>query len=161
MKHALVVYASKCGSTAEVAQAMVGELSSAGWKVETQPAASAGSPEGCDAVLLGSAVRFGQWLPEAVQYAARNQAALSAIPVSLFTVHIMALDDSPESAAHREQYLAAIRQSVSPVRTVFFAGKIDPARLSLPERLIGRLVGSPEGDFRNWDAIRGWARQVV
>jgi menaquinone-dependent protoporphyrinogen oxidase len=44
---------------------------------------------------------------------------------------------------------------------VFFAGKIDPARLSLPERLIGRLVGSPEGDFRNRDAIRGWARQVV
>jgi menaquinone-dependent protoporphyrinogen oxidase len=161
MKRILVVCASKCGSTSEVAQAMVGELSAAGWEAETRPASSAGSPEEYDAVLLGSAVRFGQWLPEAVQYAARNQAALNAISVSLFTVHIMALDDSPESAAHREQYLAAVRQSVKPVRTAFFAGKIDPARLSLPERLIGRLVGSPEGDFRNWDAIRGWARQIV
>jgi menaquinone-dependent protoporphyrinogen oxidase len=95
-----------------------------------------------------------------MEFAKRNRDLLSSIPVALFSVHIMALDGSSESAAHRETYLSAVREWIHPSHTAFFAGKIDPARLSLPERLIGRMVGASEGDFRDWDAIRAWARAI-
>ena len=48
-----------------------------------------------------------------------------------------------------------------------FAGKLDHASLSLDhaslsrvERLMVRAQRAPEGDFRDWDAIRAWARGV-
>ena len=40
-------------------------------------------------VVMGSAIRMGSWLPEAVDFLKANQAALSALPVSLFTVHML------------------------------------------------------------------------
>ncbi len=41
-----------------------------------------------------------------------------------------------------------------------FAGKIDNAKLSLLERAVAALVKQPEGDWRNWDAIRAWAHDL-
>jgi menaquinone-dependent protoporphyrinogen oxidase len=41
-----------------------------------------------------------------------------------------------------------------------FAGKLDHASLSRVERLMVRALRAPEGDFRDWDAIRAWARGV-
>ena len=43
---------------------------------------------------------------------------------------------------------------------VIFAGKLDKRDLGLGERLITRVVHAPEGDFRDWEAIRDWARAI-
>jgi menaquinone-dependent protoporphyrinogen oxidase len=42
-----------------------------------------------------------------------------------------------------------------------FVGRLDRDELSMSERLISRVVKSPEGDFRDWDAIRSWARSIA
>jgi menaquinone-dependent protoporphyrinogen oxidase len=42
-----------------------------------------------------------------------------------------------------------------------FAGKLDRAALSHVERLMVRALRAPEGDFRDWDAIRAWAQGVA
>jgi len=42
-----------------------------------------------------------------------------------------------------------------------FVGRLDKSALGLRERLIARLVKAPEGDFRDWDAIRGWASRIA
>lgn len=44
--------------------------------------------EGYQAVVVGSAVHRGQWLPEAVEFVKTNQEALGHMPVALFCVHI-------------------------------------------------------------------------
>jgi menaquinone-dependent protoporphyrinogen oxidase len=41
-----------------------------------------------------------------------------------------------------------------------FSGRLDGADLGLGERLIARIVHAPSGDFRDWDAIRTWAREI-
>jgi menaquinone-dependent protoporphyrinogen oxidase len=42
-----------------------------------------------------------------------------------------------------------------------FSGKLDRSALSHVERLMVRAPRAPEGDFRDWDAIRAWARAVA
>jgi len=41
-----------------------------------------------------------------------------------------------------------------------FAGVMDYSKLSFMLRLMMKAMGSPEGDFRDWEAIRAWASQV-
>jgi menaquinone-dependent protoporphyrinogen oxidase len=42
-----------------------------------------------------------------------------------------------------------------------FHGALDPARLSLAERLVAKGTKAPVGDFRPWDAIDAWAAGVA
>lgn len=160
-KRILVTYATRCGSTVEVAGAIGKTLSARGFSVDVKPAKEKPQVDGYQAVLVGSAIRFGQWLPEAVEFIKTNQAVLSQVPVALFTVHMMNLGDDEKSTSQRLAYLKDVRPLVKPAAEVFFAGKIDLAQLSFFERTISKMVGSAEGDFRDWDKIRGWAQTVL
>jgi len=42
-----------------------------------------------------------------------------------------------------------------------FSGKLDPAMLNLDEPLISRLFSAPSGDFRDWEMVRRWAREIA
>jgi menaquinone-dependent protoporphyrinogen oxidase len=64
-KKVLVAYASKCGSTGETAKAVAEEIAARGKSVDVRPAENVKDISGYSAVVLGSAVRFGRWLPPA------------------------------------------------------------------------------------------------
>lgn len=54
---------------------------------------------------------------------------------------------------------------VKPVSVAFFRGKLDYGELDWISRLVMKLIWliyrrAPEGDFRNWQAIRSWATTV-
>ena len=57
-------------------------------------------------------------------------------------------------------YLDAVHKLLTPRMEAFFPGESDPAKLSFFERTIGRMVKSPEGDLRDWTAIRAWADEL-
>jgi menaquinone-dependent protoporphyrinogen oxidase len=160
-KHILVTYATRTGSTVEVAAAIGETLRARGCTVDVKPIKEKPAVHGYDAVLVGSAIRYGQWLPEAVTFVKTNQQALNRLPVALFTVHIMNRGDDEQSQTKRMAYLNAVCPLLHPVDEVFFAGKGDPAQFSLIEHLIGRIISAPVGDFRDWDKIRGWAQTVL
>lgn len=61
----LVGYATRNGSTTGVAEKIGETLGERGYSVDVVPLKERSSPEGYDAVVLGSAVNGGQWLPEA------------------------------------------------------------------------------------------------
>jgi menaquinone-dependent protoporphyrinogen oxidase len=156
-KRALVAYASKCGSTTEVAEVVAGRLMAKGWRVDLAEVVEAGAPEGYDAVVLGSAVRMGAWLPEAVNYVRKHQARLRKMAVAIFTVHMLAIDESVESEEQRAAYVRPVLQLIQPRVEAFFAGRIDYGRLSLMERKIAEAVNTPEVDRRDWKLIESWA----
>jgi menaquinone-dependent protoporphyrinogen oxidase len=157
----LVTYATRAGSTVGVADAIALGLRQRGFLVEVRPAKENPSVKGYQAVIVGSAIRQGSWLPEAIAFLIHNQAALRRVRVALFTVHMLNRGDDEQSRQNREAYLDALRPLVLPVAHVFFPGKIDPARLSLIDRLLVRLIQPPIGDFRDWDQIRGWAETLL
>ncbi len=160
-KRILVTYATRAGSTVEVAAAIGETLSQRGFAVDVKPVKDQPHLDGYQAVIMGSAIRMGSWLPEAVDFVKANQQALNQIPVVLFTVHIMNLGDDEQSRAARLAYLNTVRPLLKPVDEVFFAGEIDPAKLSFVDRLMGKMVKAPLGDLRDWDKIRSWANTTL
>ena len=64
----LVVYATKYGATAGIAEKIGQVLQEAGLSVDVQPADQAGDPTAYQAVVLGSAVYVGRWRKEAARY---------------------------------------------------------------------------------------------
>ena len=104
----LVVYATRAGSTVEVAQAIAETLATRGFKVDVKPAKGKPKVEGYKAVLIGSGIRMGNWLPEAVNYVKKNQQFLNRVPVALFTVHMLNSGEDEESVANRLAYLNSV-----------------------------------------------------
>jgi menaquinone-dependent protoporphyrinogen oxidase len=160
-KKIIVAYATRTGSTAEVADAIARRLCAAGVTAEVRPVADVASLDGYSGAVLGSAVRYSAWLPEMTDFLATNRGALAAMPVAFFTMHMLALGDDPAAVAERAKYTTAARQIMTPVDEAFFAGRIDPARLSLFDRLAVKLVKSPIGDRRDWTLIGDWAASLT
>ena len=121
----LVAYASAYGSTVEVAAEIGQTLAAAGWQVDVRPVGEVHALDGYQAVLIGSAVQFGRWLPEALAFVQAQQAALSQLPVALFCVHIHNLGNDAKSRRGRLAYLDELRPLVNLRSEAFFAGRFD------------------------------------
>lgn len=158
----LVGYATRTDSTKEVAEAIGEVLAERGYTVDVKPLKDRPPVSGYDAVVLGSAVNGGAWLPEAMSYVESRRTELQALPVSVFCVHIMNMGDEPKHRARRLAYLDPVRKLISPRAEGFFAGKGPSSEdTSLIMRWAFRAFGGGgEGDCRDWDAIRRWARDL-
>lgn len=159
----LITYATKAGSTVEIA-AVIGEsLSKRGFQVDVKPVSENPSPDGYQTVLMGSAIRMGSWLPEAVDFIRKNQTVLTQVPTSIFTVHMLNAGDDETSRAARQAYTAPVREILPSVNEVFFKGKLELKTLSFFDRLIAKAVETPDnppGDFRDWNQIRDWSESL-
>jgi len=158
VKRVLVIYASRTGTTAEVAAEIGKAWAARGWAVDVRPAKDDPPLADYQAVVIGSAIRMGRWLTEAVDYVRRHASALGRLPVAVFTVHALNTGDDPPSRAYREAYLDELRPLRQPRVEAFFPGQIAPARLCLFERLTLRVDQSARPkDLRDWGKIQGWA----
>lgn len=157
----LIAYATRAGSTGEISEAIAQQLCADGYVADVKEVSAVTSLGGYNAVILGSAVRYGNWLPEMLTFMQRNQAALGQRPLACFTACNKAKNQSAASLTELKAYSKAARELVEPKAEVFLAGKLDPATLSWFERMVVRLIGSPEGDFRDWTAIKAWAKSLA
>ncbi len=158
----LVTYASRAGSTAGVAEAIGKTLSESGAQVEVRPMQDVKDLAPYRAVVAGSAIQAGEWLPEAMQFMRAHQAALAQKPFAAFTV---CMTMAMKNAQYRRvvvDWLAPVRALVKPMSEGYFAGVLDISKVpSFRKRLSFRLSVLfgvwTEGDHRDWNAIRAWA----
>lgn len=153
-----VVFASKYGSTREVAEAITEELSRA-QDVRVRDAAEVKSFDGADAVVLGSAIYAGHWLKPARTLLGERVDELASRPTWLFSVG--PIGDPPQPADAGPEGISEAINATRAREHEVFAGKLDHTALSRVERLMVRALRAPEGDFRDWDAIRAWAQGVA
>jgi menaquinone-dependent protoporphyrinogen oxidase len=158
----LIAYATRYGSTQEVAEAVGARLRERGLGVEVHRARAVRSLEGFDAVVLGTPLYLGALLREMRQFLKRHRAALPQVPVAIFALGPVFGDQGLEEP--RKQLTAALakRPWLAPVAAEVFVGKYDPARLRFPDSLLAALPASPlhgvpAHDGRDWPAIRTWA----
>jgi menaquinone-dependent protoporphyrinogen oxidase len=156
----LVAYATRAGSTVEIAAAIGESLSQRNNVVDVKPVTEKPDTKPYQAVIIGSAIRMGNWLPEAVDYIKQNQQILNQIPVALFTVHMLNTGDDETSLANRLAYLDSVRELLTAHEEAFFAGKMDFSKLSFLDRMISRVVGAVEDDQRDWTKIHSWGQTV-
>jgi menaquinone-dependent protoporphyrinogen oxidase len=160
-KRVLIAYATRAGSTGEIAQSISEALCANGFDVQVLPVTSVTSVDGYDVIVLGGAVRYGDWLPEMHNFMQRHKQVLSQRPLACFTACNKARDQSADSIAEMKTYSRAARNIVQPNIEIFFAGKLDPATLSPFKRLVVKIIGSPMGDFRDWSAIQAWGQELA
>ena len=116
-----------------------------------------------NAVVAGSAIRGKQWLPEAIQFVQKHQAALRQKPFAAFLVCMtLAMKNGEKYRPQVATLLDPVRAMVKPVSTGLFAGVLDIGKISsFSDRLkfrVSVLFGVwKEGDHRDWNAIREWA----
>ncbi|GAB4492934.1 MAG: flavodoxin domain-containing protein [Anaerolineales bacterium] len=161
MNKILVAYATRAGSTAEIAAAIGQTLATRGFSVEVKPVAKVASLDGYQAALLGSAIRMGNWLPEMVKFIQSNQSALNALPTALFTVHMLNTGDDESSRTARAAYTAPVRALLPNAPEVFFSGLMDFSRLSFLDRFVANMVKAVESDQRDWEKIHAWSSTVI
>ena len=158
----LVVYGTKTGCTAGIAEQIGATLAESGVTVDVKPVAEGPDAAAYDAVVVGSGVRAGNWHGAVKEWVAVNAAALKARPTAFFTA-CLTMAQAPERADEVRAYTEALiaETGVEPVDIGLFAGMNEPKRFSLPERLIMKMMKAPEGDFRDMAAVAEWARAVA
>jgi menaquinone-dependent protoporphyrinogen oxidase len=161
MAKILVAYASKQGSTAEIAQAIAKELQAAGHTAEAADVAGIASLAEYAGVVIGGPMYMGHIDPRVRKFTKRHAGELAKLPVAGFVVCLAAASKDPEGMAWAGKALKKALAPVQPVAETIFAGKLDPEKLSWFQRWIIKKVNSPVGDFRDWDAIAAWGREVA
>lgn len=158
-KRILVAYASVSGSTGDVAEAIGKVIEQHGVTVDVAPVKDVFSVQGYNGVVVGSSIRAGRWLPEAVRFLREHQENLPVVPVAYFTTCLTMVNDTPDNRQIVRSYLEPILQTIpeiEPVGLGLFAGSLDPHR-----QLIMQSQSPVHGDYRNWEAIRQWAEEVT
>lgn len=157
-KKILIAYASKCGSTGEVAEAIGKTIADTGARVDVLPLKKVANLSDYQAVFVGSAIRAAHWLREATNFVSENRAILQRVPTAYFTVCATMIEDTPAKQARAAGFLEPVRAVLTPAAEGYFAGKVDFKRLSFIESTMLKANGGTEGDFRDWDKITGWAQ---
>jgi menaquinone-dependent protoporphyrinogen oxidase len=160
----LVAYSSRYGSTASVAQAISAALCGLGHQVDLRQVQNVKDLAPYQAAVIGSPIYAGRWMGEAADFVKRNQHALSSVPTAYFTVCLTMKDDTPENRAKTMAYMDSLHDdapAVRPVAVGLFGGVVDYAKMSFMHRAMLKSRGGPEGDFRNFAAVKAWSSEAV
>ncbi|MBN1660427.1 MAG: flavodoxin domain-containing protein [Anaerolineae bacterium] len=161
----LVGYATRYGSTREVAEAVAAVLREGGLAVDVRPVREVKRLDSYCAVVLGAPFYIGSWHKDALAFVRDQGAALAGRPVALFALGPLA-DDEAEGARGQLDQLLEKLSPLAPIDAALFGGKYDPSHLRLADRLLAALPASPlhgvpARDARDWAAIEAWARGVA
>lgn len=155
----LVTYASKHGSTEEIAQSIAGRLRARGHDVHAVPIAGVDELDHADAIVIGSAVYAGSWMKEAVEFVRHHAAELARLPVWLFSSG--PLGTEIKDGEEQPRQISEFSEAIHPRDHHVFFGALDPEQLGFAERMIVKALKAPTGDFRDWDDVRGWADRIA
>jgi len=167
MTRILVAYASKHNSTAEIARAVGAALCETdGLQVDIRSVETVSDIAPYDAVVLGSAVYAGKWQDTAADFLRRYERELAQRPTWIFSSGPTGEGD-PKALMHGwvlPEPLRPIAARIKPRDIAVFSGKLDPADLTLFQRVLVKVVNASAfrlGDYRDWSMIRGWARGIA
>jgi len=158
----LVAYATRYGSTQEVAEAVAATLRERGLAVDIQPMRAVRTLDQYRAVVLGAPLYMFHWHKDALHFLARHRAGLTARPVAIFALGPFHADEKEfqEVRAQLDKELAKFPW-LAPRAIAIFGGKFDPEKLSFPYNLFPPLKNMPASDVRDWAAIRAWASDLA
>lgn len=163
MTRVLVAYATRLGATRDIARRIGEVLRAAEHEVTIQSVDEPIDVTAFDAVVVGSGVFAGHWHRPAIEFVRRHRQPLAERPTWLFSsgpVGSIAVDQEARPPADIEELSGLIQPRG---HRVFFGAldrsTVDGSDLSRFEKVIAKRF-VPEGDWRDWDAVEGWAEGI-
>lgn len=157
-----VVYGSKHGATAEIAERVARVLNDEGLEALALDARDARGL-GAGAYVIGSAIYYGRWQKSAAKFLKKNKEALAGRAVWLFQSGPTGEGDARallQGWKYPKSLEGAI-ESITPRDIAVFHGMVDAAKLGGFEKMAVQKVEAPLGDFRDWAAIEAWAKGIA
>ena len=154
----LVAYASKHGSTAQIAAAIADALARHPLTVEFRQVGDAHHIDGYDAVVVGSAIYFGRWLAAAHGLMEEQRHTLVTKRVWVFSCG--RIPERPEIDIDAAQVRWLLEVSGAREHKAF-PGRVTAAALDWRERGAVRVLRAPYGDFRDWSEVSEWSESIA
>ncbi len=156
----LVTYATKHGSTADIAWSIGNSFSDAGFKAEVKKIQNVEDVRPYKLVIIGTPIYDNQILPEVLSFADLHRDWLDKRKIALFVVGRTLKNKDDKTIIETEKILYKLKNFINIIDTGMFAGKISPENLPIKNR-VGRIFGEdPTGDFRDWREIGEWAKEL-
>ncbi len=158
----LVAYATRYGSTQEVAEAVAAALRERGLTVDIGSMRQVRTLDQYRVVVLGAPLYMFHWHKDALRFLAQHHVALAQRPVAIFALGPLHAEEKEfqEVRGQLEKELAKFPW-LRPAAIAIFGGKFDPQKLTFPYNLVPGLKNMPVSDVRDWTAIRTWASDLV
>ena len=162
----LIAYATRAGSTGEVAAAIAAAMESAGVPAELQPVSEVCSLAGREAVILGTPLYMGRFPKDFHNFLQLHREALQTMRPWCFVLGPIQ-DRLQEFVGARKQAERQLSRypwlRIAELRIL--AGRWSANNLPFPFSLIRHIPGNPlqkipAEDIRDWAAIREWATEV-
>ncbi len=154
----LLAVSSRHGATAEIGRTIGEELAAQGLELLVHPIGTTAPPGDFDAAVLGSSVYAGHWERDIKDFIEHHGPTLADKPIWLFSSGPIGDPPKPEEVPVDVDRILEITKARE---HVVFAGKLDKSKLSFGEKAIVMAFRAPEGDFRDWDQIRAWAKGIA
>ncbi|MGV9560429.1 flavodoxin domain-containing protein [Streptomyces sp. NPDC003401] len=154
----LVAYATKNGSTAQIAQAVAETLRKDGLAAEALPAGSVTDVAPYDAVVVGGGLYAGRWHKDARRFVRRHRRALTGRPVWFFSSGPL----DPSASERDIPPVRGVRRAMDRLDVdghATFGGRLEEGAEGRVARMIVR--SGKGGDFRDFVAIEAWAEGVA
>lgn len=160
----LVTFATRGGSTRELAEQIAQVLEQSGLTVDLREVSAPIDVASYSAVVLGSALYFQRLMPEALRFLTDHAPLLAARPLVLFSVGAEMRKGTPTAHAAAEMWvrrsLAALPQ-LQPMAIEHFAGAVELRRLGFWWRLLVLISFGERGDWRNIPGVRAWSSAII
>jgi menaquinone-dependent protoporphyrinogen oxidase len=153
----LVTYCTRYGSTHEVAEFIGHVLGESGVSADVRPMADMPDLSPYAAVVMGCALWSGNIMPEALDFVEAHHEELRRMPVALFTTCSTMSVNTEEKRREVMGHLEPVTLALNLASVGLFGSVVDYRNFSPVTYLLMRLANTPEGDFRDWEAIRTWA----
>lgn len=156
MQRVLVGYATRAGSTAEVAGIIADELRARGVDVVLADLRDDPDPAGFEGFVLGSATQAMTWLPESLTWLRNHGEKIGR--AALFNLSITAVDPTKQDVALGHNKAAA--ELVEAISQAAFAGRYAPERVGFFKKLLLWVLAKKPVDHVDPPTVRAWAREL-
>ena len=160
MKHILVAYASKQGSTKEVAESIATILGEESFDVDVKSTDAVANVTDYDCVIVGAPINGMRWIQEAVDFVGIHQMDLKDKKIAYFSLSYTGVLGRKMWRNQIVKAFDGVSKQVMPFKTGTFAGRVDGELPSIVRFVFGVPKDTPK-DQRDWNFIANWTKELV